>query len=196
MPRTIDRDARKAQLASAVWRIIVERGIGAVSVRSVADEAGVVVGSLRHVFPTRAELLEFSARLMVERATARILATPRSDDPVEFACAIMRHLLPLEPDSRAEFEVNLALIAESPALPSLVEIRDYATREVEELCHQAVELLTARPRDDTSLAAARHLHALVDGLALHLLTQPADADSTWATALLRAELASLTARSP
>ncbi|OHV35358.1 MULTISPECIES: TetR/AcrR family transcriptional regulator [Pseudofrankia] len=195
MPRTIDRDARKAQLAAAVWRIIVERGIGAVSVRSVAEEAGVVVGSLRHVFPTRAELLEFSARLMVDRATARILATPRSDDPVEFAYAILRHLLPLEPDSRAEFEVNLALIAESPALPSLVEIRDYTTREVGELCHQVVELLTGRPRDETTLTAARRLHALVDGLGLHLLTQPPDADPTWATALVRAELTRLLAAS-
>lgn len=51
VPRTIDRDARKEQLAEAVWRVVRERGIGAVSVRTVAEEAGVVVGSLRHVFP-------------------------------------------------------------------------------------------------------------------------------------------------
>lgn len=195
VPRTIDRDARKAQLAEAVWRIIVERGIGAVSVRSVADEAGVVVGSLRHVFPTRAELLEFSARLMVDRATARIRAVPPSKDPVQFALAVLRHLLPLEPDSRAEFDVNLALIAESHALPSLVTIRDYAARELEELCHQAVELLSGRPRDDVTLAAARRLHALVDGLALHLHTQPPDADTTWATTLLHDELLRLAAES-
>ena len=68
MPRKIDRDRRKAQLAEAVWRIVVERGIGAVSVRAVAEEAGVAVGSLRHVFPTRAELLEFSAELMVQQS--------------------------------------------------------------------------------------------------------------------------------
>lgn len=61
MPRRIDLDERREHLAQAVWTIIRERGIGAVSVRVVAAEAGVAVGSLRHVFPTRTELLQFSA---------------------------------------------------------------------------------------------------------------------------------------
>ena len=39
MPRTIDHDARRAELAEAVWRVILHRGIGAVSVRTVAAEA-------------------------------------------------------------------------------------------------------------------------------------------------------------
>ncbi|NKS98836.1 TetR family transcriptional regulator [Rhodococcus hoagii] len=54
------REERKARLAEAVWRIIAERGISAVSVRTVAAEAGMAVGSLRNLFSTQAELLEFS----------------------------------------------------------------------------------------------------------------------------------------
>ncbi|MBL7498871.1 TetR family transcriptional regulator [Frankia sp. CNm7] len=195
MPRTIDRDARKAQLAEAVWRIVVERGIGAVSVRTVAEQAGVVVGSLRHVFPTRAELLEFSAELAVERASARIRATPQADDPLEYAFRIVRHLLPLEPDSRAELEIWIALLAESPVVPRLAAIRDEANQQVEDLCIQVVEFLTARPRDERTLADGRRLHALVDGLAFHLLTQPRDADPAWATDLAREELTRLAAAS-
>ncbi|ERK69927.1 transcriptional regulator, TetR family, partial [Leifsonia aquatica ATCC 14665] len=140
MPRTIDRDARKAQLAEAVWRVIVERGIGAVSVRTVAAEAGVAVGSLRHIFPTRTELLEFSAELMVDRATARILALPVGD-PREHALDVLRQLLPLTPDSRAELEVNIALIAEAPALPGLARIRDEADRALTGACLGLVERL-------------------------------------------------------
>ena len=62
MSRSIDLTARKAQLAEAVWQVILDRGISAVSVRTVAEQAGLVVGSLRHVFPTRAELLAYFIR--------------------------------------------------------------------------------------------------------------------------------------
>lgn len=144
MPSRIDRDSRKAQLAEAVWRVIGARRIGAVSVRSVALQAGVVVGSLRHVFPTRAELLEFSAELMVKRATERIRAVPEVEDPQQYALQALRHLLPLEADSRAELEVNVALIAESPALPELVPIRDHAYRQLPEVCTRLVGLLAGQ----------------------------------------------------
>jgi AcrR family transcriptional regulator len=188
MPRRIDRDARKAQLAEAVWRIIVERGIGAVSVRTVAEQASVAVGSLRHVFPTRAELLAFSAELMVQRARDRILATPRSSDPRQYALEIVQHLLPLEPDSRAELEVNIALIAESPALQELVPIRDQAYRQLGEACTRLVEMLTGRARDQQIEREARRLHAIIDGLAIHLLMEPASEGSEWAMEIVQEEL--------
>lgn len=202
MPRRIDRQERKAQLAEAVWRIAEERGIGAVSVRSVAEQAGVVVGSLRHVFPTRAELLAFSAELMVQRATERIRALPQSGDPQRDALQVLEQLLPLTPDSRTELEVNIALIAEAPAQPELRTIRDDAQRQLEELCIQLVELLGKRPRDGQVVQQGRRLHALLDGLAIHLLTRPrldsgdgagrGDADvGGWALAIIRAEIAEI-----
>lgn len=196
MPRRIDRDARKAQLAEAVWRIIRDRGIGAVSVRSVADQASVAVGSLRHVFPTRAELLQFSAELMVQRATERIRAVPRPQDDQRYALEVVKQLLPLEPDSRAELEVNLALIAESPALPELLPIRDHAYQELAEACTRLVEVLVGRPRDPRIVEQGRRLHAIVDGLAIHLLMHPASEESGWAIDIVRGELARIAAKDP
>src|SRR6478736_8211710 len=186
MPRMIDRDARKAELAEALWRVIVDRGIGAVSVRSVAAEAGVAVGSLRHVFPTRTELLEFSAELMVERATARIRALPVDGDPRDAALDVLRQLLPLTPDSRAELEVNIALIAEAPALPGLARIRDDADRALGAACLHLVEHLARRDADADLRREAVRLHALVDGLAIHLLVR--GGEPGWALDVLRAEV--------
>ncbi len=196
MPRTIDRDARKAQLAEAVWRIIVERGIGTVSVRAVAEEAGVVVGSLRHVFPTRAELLMFSAELMVKRATARILAIPRSEDNQQYALEVARQFLPLTPDSRAELEVNVALIAETPALPALATIRDHAYQQMAEACTQLVEMLVERSRDRPIVQQSRHLHALIDGLAIHLLMHPPAGRNAWAVDIVHDEIMRITRTAP
>ncbi len=186
VPRTIDREQRKEQLAEALWRVAVERGIAAVSVRTVAEEAGVVVGSLRHVFASRADLLEFSAQLMVRRASERIqaVASPVDEsDRRRYAVEVLRQLLPLTPDSRAELEVNVALIAEAPALPRLTEIRDHAHREIAVLCGRIVEMLAGDP----DRPAAARLHALVDGLALHLLHAPRD-DGAWAVDIVRGEV--------
>lgn len=204
MPRTIDHDARRAELAEAVWRIILDRGIGAVSVRTVAAEAGVVVGSLRHLFPTRAGLISFSAELMIARAAERIRAVVQTGDAPTDALALLRQLLPLTPDSRAELEVNLALIAETPALPELADIRDEAARQIRLLCESVVIALSGAPYDAPSDAPeiagdARRLHALVDGLALQLLHGPAvhgvapAADQEAALEVLRAEIARLAA---
>ncbi len=194
MPQRIDHSQRKGELAEAVWRVIRERGIGAVSVRVVAEEAGVVVGSLRHLFPNRAGLLRYSAELMVERATLRILSLPRSSDPVAYALDIITELLPLSSESRAELEVNIALIAETPALPELAEVRDAATEILDRVFRSIVSNLQGgvRPAQD---AVARRLHALIDGLAIHLLMQPVNADTRWAIEIISEEVGRISADS-
>lgn len=188
MPRRIDLDRRREQLAEAVWTTIRQRGIGAVSIRTVADEAGVAVGSLRHVFPTRSELIQFSAELMLRRATERIRATPRSGDVVADAISLLSHVLPLEPDSRVELEVNLALIAESPALPELVPVRDHTYRQLTMLCEHVVASLAPGLDPAATAHESRRLFAMVDGLALHLLIDPDGAHPGWATRALHDEV--------
>ncbi|MDN6274526.1 MAG: TetR/AcrR family transcriptional regulator [Corynebacterium casei] len=194
MSRTIDKEARKAQLAEAVWQVILDEGIGAVSVRTVAERAGVVVGSLRHIFPTRAELVVFSAELMVKRATERLLAIKPDDDVREYVFTIVKQLLPLDPDSRAEFEINLALFAEGTAVKGLVDIRQYANRQLADLFVRLVEMLTGERDTPESLQQSRRLHALVDGFAFHILHQPEMEDTSWALDILWAEINSLAAQ--
>ncbi len=192
MPRRIDLDERRQQLAEAVWATIRHRGIGAVSVRTVAAEAGVAVGSLRHVFPTRGELLQFSAELMVRRATERIADTPRTGDATTDALALLSHVLPLEPDSRAELEVNIALFAEAPALPELTTVRDHAHAQLRMLCAHVVSLVGPDLDPRRADAEARRLHALVDGLALHLLVEDPGSGRARALGTLREELDRIT----
>lgn len=187
----VSREERMERLAQATWRLIAERGITAVSVRTVAEEAGVAVGSLRHLFPTQAALLEFSAKLMLDRVTARVtgIASSSGADPVGHAEATIAELMPITPSTRREFEISLALIAETPSTPGLAEIRDDAHRDLLELFARIVAVLQESDgASPSSEDEAKRLFALVDGVSLHLLHQAAGEDTAWAQRIVRDEL--------
>lgn len=180
---------RRTRLAEAAWRIILDQGIGAVSVRTVAAEAGMAAGSLRHVFPTQAALLEFAAELVVERATARVTAVVPLPDPVAYAEAVICEVLPLTAESRGEFEVNIALIAETPAHPGLARIRDHAHAELIDLFSRIVAMVRSHDAPTGEDAReGRRLLALADGLGLHLLHRPPGEGEDETVEIVRAEL--------
>ncbi|MGO1312616.1 MAG: TetR/AcrR family transcriptional regulator, partial [Brevibacterium aurantiacum] len=109
MPKLIDHESRREEIAAAAWRVIVRDGVAGASVRSVAAEAGLSVGSLRHVFASQSQLLAFAMKLVIDRAGERVRRLPRAPSPLESAEAIAEELLPLDEDRRLEMEVYLAL---------------------------------------------------------------------------------------
>ncbi|KKI21426.1 MULTISPECIES: TetR/AcrR family transcriptional regulator [unclassified Leucobacter] len=189
-PRT-SAEQRRERIARAAWTVMSERGLSAVSVRSIAAEAGLSVGSLQNTFPTRADLIVHAAELMIRRVVERVAAEDQEGDPIEVTLRIFTHLLPLTPESRVEMDVNVALIAESRALPQLEEIRDEAHRALAAGCRRAIDRIAPGTADDEANRRAARLHALTDGIALHLLHTPADGDRSWALEMLRSELEDL-----
>jgi AcrR family transcriptional regulator len=175
MPRAIDHDQRRRQIGEAVWRIVLTEGVGAVSLRTVAAEAGLVLGSLRHSFPTKTELLAFAMELAHTNATARVMRHQATRDPRRWSRSVLHELLPLDDERTVEMRVHVALMGETPAHPRLAEVADEAHEAIHHLCRQVLEVLR-----DTGLVAAGGdlkretvtLHALVDGLALHAVRDP------------------------
>ena len=177
MPRLIDHEARKAELVNAMWAVIHEQGISAVSLRTVAARAGVSVGSLRHLFPTRASLLVYAAELMIERIKA-----------VHSAHSMLLQLLPIDMQRRSEMEINVALVAESGADAQLALIQERAKSDLAGLC----QVLLTRLRPDVEIERcsrqAMRLHALIDGMAFHLLQADPTDGTQWAQEVLLEEL--------
>lgn len=196
MPRLIDHDARRAELAEAVWRVLARDGVAAVSVRSVAAEAGVSAGSLRHVLPTKSLLLAAAMELVVERATARFGTHPRDLETRADAVALLSEMLPLDDERRLEMRTHLALSAETANDPALAELRRAPDDGVRTGCRVVLELARAQGRLRRGLdldAETLRLHVLVDGVALHLLGGLLDAET--ARTLLEEHLARLWVRS-
>lgn len=174
MPKIVNHDQRREQLAEAAWRVIRREGLEGVSVRSVAEEAGMSLGSLRHYFMTQSELLEFSMRLVSERVNKRIENMAYSGNPRQDIEAIIGELVPLDEERLAECEVWLAFVGSALAHPGLREL----SKEVHEslyagfrrIVDSLIRLGMARPEIDAHLETMR-FHALVDGLVVHGVTR-------------------------
>lgn len=169
MPKQVDHERRREQLAAALWRLVLREGIEAASVRRVAAEAGWSTGSLRHYFDTQPRLLAFAMELVMRRVSGRLAALPRDGGPRALAQRLLHEVLPLDAERRAEMQVWLAFTAQSLVEPGLRELRDRSHAALRSLCRAAVNVLGA-PCPERE---AERLHALVDGLALHAVLDPA-----------------------
>jgi AcrR family transcriptional regulator len=58
MPKIVDHDARRGQIIEAVWALIARRGLGAVTMRELAAEAGYANGALSGYFRNKDEILQ------------------------------------------------------------------------------------------------------------------------------------------
>jgi AcrR family transcriptional regulator len=196
VPKLIDHDQRRRELAEAVWRVIVREGIGAVSVRSVAAEAGVSTGSLRHVLPTKSGLLAAAMGLVIDNATERFLAHPPRVVTVAQAVAWLSEMLPLDAQRRVELQIQLALVAEAAAHPDLQalveEPGDAVRRGCLSVLAAGVESGLFRAGLDLEEEATR-LHVLLDGLAFHLVGGSSVATPSLARQLLTEHLEGLRA---
>jgi AcrR family transcriptional regulator len=196
VPKIVDHEQRRRELAEALWRVIAASGPAAVSIRSVAAEAGWSPGALRHYFQTREELLVFAMNLSEDRATERIRGLsarqpadmPLTDRVAEYA----EQLLPLDETRRAEYRAweSARILGEHD--------KDRAQRWnlQRRLYRQLVASLVGTPVGDPFQPHADpwveewagYLHTQVDGLSLELMVTPGMLDADDARRRLRSFL--------
>lgn len=170
MPREVDHAVRRRDLAEALWRVVGRGGIHAVSVRTVAAEAGTSPSALRHYFDSQDELLGFALTAMVERVRDRLVPVLPTLSGRAGAVRILEELLPLDDRRRDEFAVYLAFIGRALPDPRLRAIRDDAEAQERAAIRGAVRMLADAgglgPGRDPDAEADR-LQPLIDGLAIH-----------------------------
>jgi AcrR family transcriptional regulator len=192
MPKVVDPVERRRDLAEAVWRVIRRDGLEYASVRNVAREAGLSMGSLRHYFGTQSELLIFAMRMVIERIDGRLAKLDPDAEPRQAAERFLCELLPLDAERQEENEVWLAYTARAQVDPALRALRDEAYDLLRRACLRCAVAL-AGPGPDSELEADR-LFALLDGLAVHVAMRPEHASPDRVRAVLARHLDELAAR--
>jgi AcrR family transcriptional regulator len=182
VPKVVDHDRRRAELARAVWAVIGRDGIEGATVRRVAEEAGVSMGGLRHYFDSQQGLLRFAALAVGSNVSNRVDAHLRADrGAADRAQLLLEAMLPLDEERRVEADVWLACLVRSRVDDTLHELRTTGWTGTRHICRLAVGLcrgVTVPEAIGDELADAdlekwaQHLHVFVDGLTLQAVTYP------------------------
>src|SRR5918995_2852735 len=176
MPKVVDHEERRAELAAAVWSIASREGLEAVTIRRVAEEAGWSTGALVHYFEAKEELLLFAFRTVADRVGRRLAqAEERTSEPLELARAQLVEGLPLDSERRAEVRVWFAFLGLALTRPALARAQRVTYRAWRDRI--ADRLRGAQKRGDLRAevdcaAEAAALVALVDGLAIQVTFEP------------------------
>jgi len=176
-------------------------GVAGASVRGVAREAGLSMGSVRHVFANQDDLLRFAMGAVIDQATRRIEAGVASraaavaeGRALDAALALLEEVLPLDDERLAEARVWSAFATQAMTDPAMTAIRQEADQGVRQLCHDCLwglgELNQLHPDRDLERETDR-LWALLDGLTLHLLVDGGAGHAERAPSVLRTHLLDL-----
>lgn len=164
VPKLVDHDVRRREIAQAVWAVIAERGIEGVTLRSVAAEAGVSVGRIQHYYASREELVRDSCRELLKAATQRFEAVDDTT-PVGKLRRLVLGRIPTTPEFATGTSIWLAYEAKSVDDPVIAELvqRGHAGG-----VREAATLLSECGVADAPAVALR-LMATAEGLAIRVL---------------------------
>ncbi|MEV8374080.1 TetR family transcriptional regulator C-terminal domain-containing protein [Kribbella sp. NPDC056861] len=197
MPKIVDHDARREEIAQALWRVVRRDGIRAASVRTVAAEAGWSAGAVRYYFPDQDGLIKFAMDLVSRRVGERISAIESTGTPTEIVLRYLEEVIPLDTERQAEFDIWLSFIAQAQAesgAGGLRELLGPVHQGLRGLCetllHKLSEAGVLRPDLTLELEIDR-LHGLVDGLSMHAAIQPRYSTPERVREILRAHLQEL-----
>jgi AcrR family transcriptional regulator len=169
VPKVVDHEQRRRELAGAVWRVIARDGVADVSIRTVAAEAGWSSGALRHYFATRAELLAFACEQVIAQVTDRLTALQPAADLREAVGDALLETMPVDAERRTEASIAFSFLALGLGDPELARVQRLHFTGMYGLCLRLIEQLVPEPRRVTHEVLARRLHAVVDGLTVHVL---------------------------
>ncbi|MFF4161457.1 TetR/AcrR family transcriptional regulator [Streptomyces sp. NPDC001678] len=201
MPKIVDPEARRRAVADAVFRVARRDGLENASLRNVAQEAGLAVGSVRHYFADHSDLMLFAMRELARRVedrvrghAERLLATPPAPERAALVEELLAEFLPLDQDRHDEAVLWLAFGTAARVRPELRPSADSLHTGMRELVERVLRETRSAgglPEDlDVPTEALRTL-ALIDGLTLTAVLHPDRVPADDMRRVLRLHLRSL-----
>ncbi|WP_047868457.1 TetR/AcrR family transcriptional regulator [Nocardiopsis sp. RV163] len=178
VPRYVDKDGRRRQVAAALHRIAAREGLESVSIRTVAAEAGLSVGAVQRDFGTKEALLLFAMHEVVDSVSARLTRVRIGPGLLSFAEGlrqVLTDLLPTDDERLAEARVWSAFYARAAVDAEFAEVLAGFDVRARAALRAAVgwagEQGELAPGQDPE-ALVELLLVLVDGIWLSAVRQP------------------------
>lgn len=178
MPKIVDHEQRRAEIAEIAAEIIAEGGLEAATLREIARRSGFSKGIIEHYFDGKSELIDAALAWAnqryferVERATAGLVG-------LDALRARLKATLPSSVSLRNEWKIRLIFWSIAAIDPGLQ--RQQAARTRDAIARFAADLRDARSRGElgpASLAgsvqsAARQVLFAATGLSCAILHNP------------------------
>ncbi|MBW9094108.1 TetR family transcriptional regulator [Microbacterium jejuense] len=179
MPKRVDHDERRREIAAAVFRVTARDGLDAASLRHVATEAGVTAGMVQHYFPSKDAMLRYAmgeARARYEeRMTAAIEALGPDPTPRAVLGTMLQNLIPRTAAEIDDGRVSLAFQAHAA---THAELSAQLADDDALLLGHVAQLVTAAAGSSTDASeatvVATGLLATAEGLGLKVLSAGLD----------------------
>jgi AcrR family transcriptional regulator len=196
VPKEVDHPARRRELADAACAVIARHGLAATTLADVAAESGWSIGSIRHYFANKDELVASALWRVGERVDERIRRRTAGGMTMSDLRTAATELLPLDAGRREEALVHLAFMAQAAVVPALADAAEGAAQRLQEplaarFAHAAAAGELPEQLDAGQEAA--RLRVLLDGLRVQLVTTPRQTTRKWALAVLDDHLSALAA---
>jgi AcrR family transcriptional regulator len=174
--------------------VVARDGAHEVSVRHVAAEAGMPKSSIGHYVGTMPQLLGLAVDQLVQTNTDYVMQLDLFNLDVDVVTEVLYTLVPVSERRRHMSGVWLLLVAQAAADAEFAEVLHRLNVSVTEGLGDLLRGMAARGLLDPSRdieTEMRRLHALIDGLALQSMTDPALRSEADVRAILRAEATAL-----
>ncbi|MDN4642589.1 TetR/AcrR family transcriptional regulator [Arthrobacter sp. PsM3] len=205
MPKFVDAALRRQEVVEAVFRIVAADGLERASLREVADEAELAVGSVRHYFASSDELLTHSFGVVVDRIVSRLTAAderlaearPGTPEHHQGVLTLLGEFLPLDEERAVDACVWMAFKNAARTKPFLAPEADRSHRAVAAIVGRLVMEVASAANTDAAMdqqrlvTEAERLLATLDGLTMHALLQPEWMTAQMCTDVLESHLTGL-----
>ena len=101
MPKIVDHDQRRREIAESVLDIVAAEGVPAATLRRVAAESGFAMSTIQHYFETTQAMLRFALAMLERRKAERIAARVYAEwhnGPRAVIEGVFDEVLPLTPE--------------------------------------------------------------------------------------------------
>ena len=176
MPKLVDHENRKLEIARATWRAIKILGIEKLTLRDIAVEAGFTTGVFSHYFEDKNDVLRYSFNIAYRNAYDRIVKA--NEDIPDGFMRIRNALVEILPDGRRPESIAFVSLcfgirnSKDPLLAKEYKIKMAELRELFKLY-----ILDVLNKDEIHIQKTPDelidlLSALLDGLCIQALLNP------------------------
>jgi AcrR family transcriptional regulator len=131
MPKIVDHDKRRDEIALVACRLVAEGGFDQATIVRIAREAGYTTWMVAHYFDTKQDIIIAALRLMLRRIDERLLRNGEAERPD--LLALLTEMLPVDEERYIECAFWTAFWGQVTADKRLKRINAWVHREYQRL---------------------------------------------------------------